>query len=276
MEKDFKLIKLLLVGDSQVGKTSLNIRYVDGTFLEGPNVIGIDFRIKTIDEGDKRTKLQIWDYPANMEKFRTNEMCIYRGARGILVVFDVTNVVSYNNLKRWLQEIDRYAIEGVAVVIVGNKCELELSRVVNYKEIKEFANGFGYDYFDVSAKENINITQAFDTLRYKALISAENAAKAAKSQIESQNAHQATSTNSKGKNNNSQKSSKEQNSAPKIGGFLRNVIRKMFVREVDKSEIRYDEMKILRNMAESENPLIQLSVLETLLCLSSNCIHSTT
>mmetsp|Transcript_49208 Transcript_49208/g.71860 ORF Transcript_49208/g.71860 Transcript_49208/m.71860 type:complete len:109 (+) Transcript_49208:102-428(+) len=101
------LFKLLLIGDSGVGKSCLLLRFADDTYTESYiSTIGVDFKIRTITQDSKTVKLQIWD-TAGQERFRTITSSYYRGAHGIIVVYDVTDMESFNNVKQWLHEIDR-------------------------------------------------------------------------------------------------------------------------------------------------------------------------
>ena len=158
------LFKLLLIGDSGVGKSCLLLRFADDTYTESYiSTIGVDFKIRTIELEGKTIKLQIWD-TAGQERFRTITSSYYRGAHGIIVVFDVTDVESFNNVKQWLHEIDRYACQNVKKLLVGNKCDLASKRAVPTEQAKEFADSLGIQYLETSAKNSTNVEKAFTTM----------------------------------------------------------------------------------------------------------------
>jgi len=158
------LFKLLLIGDSGVGKSCLLLRFSDDTYTDSYiSTIGVDFKIRTIELDGKTIKLQIWD-TAGQERFRTITSSYYRGAHGIIVVYDCTDLESFNNVKQWLEEIDRYACENVNKLLVGNKCDLASKKVVNYQNAKEFADGLGIPFLETSAKNSTNVEQAFMTM----------------------------------------------------------------------------------------------------------------
>ena len=158
------LFKLLLIGDSGVGKSCLLLRFADDTYTESYiSTIGVDFKIRTIEIGGKQIKLQIWD-TAGQERFRTITSSYYRGAHGIIVVYDVTDQASFSNVKQWLQEIDRYACENVNKLLVGNKCDLTTKKVVDFNTAKEFADGLGIPFLETSAKNSTNVEEAFITM----------------------------------------------------------------------------------------------------------------
>jgi Ras-related protein Rab-1A len=158
------LFKLLLIGDSGVGKSCLLLRFADDTYTESYiSTIGVDFKIRTIELEGKTVKLQIWD-TAGQERFRTITSSYYRGAHGIIVVYDVTDNDTFTNVKQWLQEIDRYASEGVNKLLVGNKSDLTSKKVVEYSVAKEFADQLNIPFLETSAKNATNVEQAFLTM----------------------------------------------------------------------------------------------------------------
>jgi|UniRef100_A0A7S4C9R9 Ras-related protein Rab-1A len=162
-EYDF-LFKLLLIGDSGVGKSCLLLRFADDTYTESYiSTIGVDFKIRTIELEGKTIKLQIWD-TAGQERFRTITSSYYRGAHGIIVVYDVTDMESFNNVKTWLSEIDKYATDKVNKLLVGNKCDLVVKKVVDFQTAKDFADQLEIPFLETSAKNATNVEQAFMTM----------------------------------------------------------------------------------------------------------------
>ncbi|KAL6503825.1 Ras-related protein RABD2a [Orobanche gracilis] len=154
------LFKLLLIGDSGVGKSCLLLRFADDSYLDSYiSTIGVDFKIRTVEQDGKTIKLQIWD-TAGQERFRTITSSYYRGAHGIIIVYDVTDQESFNNVKQWLSEIDRYASDSVNKLLVGNKSDL-VNRVVSYDTAKAFADEIGIPFMETSAKDATNVEQAF-------------------------------------------------------------------------------------------------------------------
>jgi len=153
--------KLLLIGDSGVGKSCLLLRYADDTYTESYiSTLGVDFRMVTIRLDEKTIKLQIWD-TAGQERFRTITSNYYRGANGIVVVYDVTDPESFNSVTRWLQEIERNVGTGVHKMLVGNKCDLSMKRKVERSQAQAFADKFGIPYVETSAKNGTNVENVF-------------------------------------------------------------------------------------------------------------------
>jgi len=158
------LFKILIIGDSGTGKSCLLLRFTERTFTESYiSTIGVDFKIRTLQVDGKVIKLQIWD-SAGQERFRNITSSYYRGAHGIMIVYDLTDRTSFINLKSWLQEIDRYAAESVCRVIVGNKKDLESRRVVETSVAQEFCENYKIKFMETSAKDSTNVEQAFETM----------------------------------------------------------------------------------------------------------------
>jgi Ras-related protein Rab-35 len=154
------LFKLLIIGDSGVGKSSLLVRFADNQFSGNYiTTIGVDFKIRTIELNGERVKLQIWD-TAGQERFRTITSTYYRGTHGVIVVYDVACGDSFANVKRWLHEINQNCDE-VTRILVGNKCDDPDRRVVLKEDAMRFANQMGIQLFETSAKENINVEEMF-------------------------------------------------------------------------------------------------------------------
>ena len=155
------LFKILVIGDSGVGKSCLLLRFSDDKFNESYiSTIGVDFRIKTVNFEDSTAKLQIWD-TAGQERFRTITSSYYRGAHGIIVVYDITDEKSFKSVEMWLGEISKYANEGVAKMIVANKSDMEESRAVSVEKGSELAKKLQVPFIETSAKASINVEKAF-------------------------------------------------------------------------------------------------------------------
>jgi len=124
------------------------------------NSIGVDFKLKNIVVDQKKVKLQIWD-TAGQERFRTITTSYYKGAQAIIIVYDITDKDSFDHLKNWMNDIDKFAKEGVMKVLVGNKSDLENKRMVSTEQGREFAKKYNIDFFETSPKESININDVF-------------------------------------------------------------------------------------------------------------------
>jgi len=158
------LIKLLLIGDSGVGKSCLLLRFSDDSFTPSfITTIGIDFKIRTIELEGKRIKLQIWD-TAGQERFRTITTAYYRGAMGILLVYDVTDDKSFANMGNWIRNIEQHASENVNRILIGNKCDLVDKKVIDTARGKSLADEYGIKFLETSAKNSINVDEAFISL----------------------------------------------------------------------------------------------------------------
>ncbi|KAL3770084.1 hypothetical protein ACHAW5_003460 [Stephanodiscus triporus] len=163
--KDYDyLFKLVLIGDSGVGKSCLLLRFADDAFTESYiSTIGVDFRFRTVKMDKKTVKLQIWD-TAGQERFRTITSAYYRGADGIIMVYDTTSSDSFDHVNDWLKEVNRYASEGTCKLLVGNKCDRTADRAVTTEQAKEFADDLGVAFLETSAKTAKNVEEAFLTM----------------------------------------------------------------------------------------------------------------
>lgn len=140
------------------------LRFCDDSFTPSfITTIGIDFKIRIADLDGKKIKLQIWD-TAGQERFRTITTAYYRGAMGIMLIYDVTDERSFNNIRNWIRNIDQYASEGVNKILIGNKCDDLERRVVERERGAELAREYGLKFMETSAKNNINVEEAFFTL----------------------------------------------------------------------------------------------------------------
>ncbi|XP_056634870.1 ras-related protein Rab-3 isoform X1 [Diorhabda carinulata] len=158
------MFKLLIIGNSSVGKTSFLFRYADDSFTSAfVSTVGIDFKVKTVFRHDKRVKLQIWD-TAGQERYRTITTAYYRGAMGFILMYDITNEESFNSVQDWVTQIKTYSWDNAQVILVGNKCDMEDERVISFERGKQLAEQLGVEFFETSAKENINVKAVFERL----------------------------------------------------------------------------------------------------------------
>jgi len=165
VKKDYDyLFKLVLIGDSGVGKSCLLLRFADDSFTDSYiSTIGVDFRFRTVAVNGKTVKLQIWD-TAGQERFRTITSAYYRGAHGIIMVYDVTSLESFEHVEEWLSEVNRHASESTRKLLVGNKADLIEKKVVPASKAQEFADKLGISFMETSAKNSTNVEQAFFTM----------------------------------------------------------------------------------------------------------------
>lgn len=173
------LFKLLLIGDSGVGKSCLLLRFADDNFTDSYiSTIGVDFRFRTITIDKKTVKLQIWD-TAGQERFRTITSAYYRGADGIIMVYDVTSAESFEHVEEWLSEVDRYANENTSKLLVGNKADLVDLKQVQEETATRFAEKLGISFLETSAKTATNVDAAFLTMSKELIAAREKAAQGA-------------------------------------------------------------------------------------------------
>merc|ERR1712038_157822 len=164
------LFKLVLIGDSGAGKSYLLLRFADDAFTDSYiTTIGVDFRFKTIPVEKKTIKLQIWD-TAGQERFRTITSAYYRGADGIVLVYDTTNRESFLHVDDWLNEVNRYVNENTCKILIGSKCDMADERQVSTEEGKKKAEELGIAFIEASAKDATNVEPAFTMMSAELIV----------------------------------------------------------------------------------------------------------
>lgn len=159
--------KLLVIGDSGVGKSSIIFRYCNNDFDHNfITTIGVDFKTKTLTVYNKTIKLQIWD-TAGQERFRTITRAYYRGAQAILLVYDITDIPSFNNVKNWLSYIKDNSSSDVLVILVGNKSDLEHKRQITYIQGESLARNNSLPFYETSSLNSSNVNNLFDDIVHK-------------------------------------------------------------------------------------------------------------
>jgi len=159
------LVKILLVGDSGVGKSSLLARFISDSFDEQSPTVGVDFKLKHVDVDGTRLKLTVWD-TAGQERFRTLTSSYYRSAHGVVFVYDVTSRESFENAREtWRKEVEMYGtIANSVKIVIGNKIDKEDERTVAREEGVAFAKEYGCLFLECSAKTKVRVAEAFDEL----------------------------------------------------------------------------------------------------------------
>ena len=159
---DIKL-KIMVLGESMVGKTSLITRYTNDKF--GGRylcTVGIDFQKKKIEKNNKKVLLQIWD-TAGQERFRNVTKNYFQTSQGFVLAYDINNKESFEKVQYWIEEIKSNSEENIKCILIGTKCDLD-KREVSEEEGKELGDKYGYQFLETSAKENININETFENL----------------------------------------------------------------------------------------------------------------
>lgn len=155
------VIKMLIIGDSGVGKSCLLLRFCDDEFTPSfISTIGIDYKYRIVPIDGKRIRMNIWD-TAGQERFKTITAAYYRGAMGILLVYDVTDERSFQNIRNWMSNVEELASEDVDLIIVGNKIDSTTKRVVSYERGLSLAQEYGLPFMETSAKNGENVDCAF-------------------------------------------------------------------------------------------------------------------
>uniref|UniRef100_A0A8C1A3F2 Ras-related protein Rab-25 n=1 Tax=Cyprinus carpio carpio TaxID=630221 RepID=A0A8C1A3F2_CYPCA len=158
------LFKVVLIGDSGVGKSNLLSRFTRNEFnLESKSTIGVEFATRSIRVEGKTVKAQIWD-TAGQERYRAITSAYYRGAVGALLVYDIAKHLTYENAERWLKELQDHADSNIVIMLVGNKSDLRHLRAVPMDEAKALAEKHGLSFLETSALDSSNVELAFQTI----------------------------------------------------------------------------------------------------------------
>lgn len=158
------LFKVVLIGDSGVGKSNLLSRFTRNEFcLDSKSTIGVEFATRTIQIDGRTVKAQIWD-TAGQERYRAITSAYYRGALGALLVYDITKNSTFDNLKRWLRELRDHADSNIVLLLAGNKSDLNHLREVSADDAQAFAEKEGLSFIETSAMESSNVEKAFNSI----------------------------------------------------------------------------------------------------------------
>ncbi|KAK9454414.1 ras family-domain-containing protein [Dipodascopsis uninucleata] len=158
------LFKVVLIGDSGVGKSNLLSRFTRDEFnLESKSTIGVEFATRSISVDGKTIKAQIWD-TAGQERYRAITSAYYRGAVGALLVYDISKNSTYENVTRWLKELRDHADSNIVIMLVGNKSDLRHLRAVPTEEAKNFAAENNLSFIETSALDASNVELAFQNI----------------------------------------------------------------------------------------------------------------
>jgi small GTP-binding protein len=161
IKKNDHVFKLIMIGDNNVGKSCLINSFIDNKFKNYQNTtIGVDITIKTMIIRDKTIKLQIYD-TAGQEKYSALTKIYYRDAHGILIVYDVSDESSFESIKTWMENVQKFAPQNVRLILVANQIDNE-NRCITYEQGRELAQFYKIPYFETSAKNNSNITELFE------------------------------------------------------------------------------------------------------------------
>ncbi|XP_031114406.1 ras-related protein RABA5b-like [Ipomoea triloba] len=156
------LFKIVVIGDSAVGKSNLLSRFARDEFdSNSKTTIGVEFQTQAVEVDGKEVKVQVWD-TAGQERFRSVTSAYYRGAVGALIVYDVTRTPTFDSTKRWIEELNTHCDTATAKILVGNKCDLEEIRGVSVEQGKCLAEQEGLFFIETSALDSTNVVAAFD------------------------------------------------------------------------------------------------------------------
>ena len=173
MSKDYLIFKIIIIGDSSVGKTSFLLRFCDGKFdADSITTIGIDHKVKFISRQEKRIQLQIWD-TAGQERFRSLSKTLFKGSDGILLMYDISKYETFKHIKNWINDIKTnigVPIEKIALIIIGNKSDLpDDEKKVDQNDVENLEKTTGFKIIEASAKNDYNVNESMIALVDKML-----------------------------------------------------------------------------------------------------------
>ena len=164
-ESNYELLyKVIIIGDTAVGKSNILSRYVKDEFSSNSkSTVGVELGINFIKIKNTKTKIQIWD-TAGQERYRAITSSYFKGSNGCFIVYDITNEASFNNIENWYEQIQKETSKDIPILLVGNKCDLEDERKVPIEKGKEKAQNLNCAFFETSALKKINIDKIFEEL----------------------------------------------------------------------------------------------------------------
>jgi len=158
------LYKIIIIGDTCVGKSNILSRYLKDEFREdSKSTVGVELGTKFLKVKDVGTKIQIWD-TAGQERYRSITSSYYKGSHGCFIVYDITSEISFENVDKWYQQAQKEASKDVSIILVGNKCDLEDQRKVSKEKGEEKAKQFNIPFFETSALSKIKIDDIFNEM----------------------------------------------------------------------------------------------------------------
>ena len=158
------LFKLIIVGDTNVGKTNIMSKYIKDQFnITSKSTIGVEFGTKILEIDNKKVKAQIWD-TAGQERYKSITSAYYKGAKGAFIVYDITNKSTFESVDKWIKDLNSYGDKNLTMLLIGNKSDLEDKRIINKEVGEEKAKSFELGFIETSAYNGDNIDQAFDIM----------------------------------------------------------------------------------------------------------------
>ena len=158
------LFKLIIVGDTNVGKTNIMSKYIKDQFnITSKSTIGVEFGTKILEIDNKKVKAQIWD-TAGQERYKSITSAYYKGAKGAFIVYDITNKSTFESVDKWIKDLNSYGDKNLTMLLIGNKSDLEDKRIINKEEGEEKEKSFELGFIETSAYNGDNIAQAFDIM----------------------------------------------------------------------------------------------------------------